>query len=51
MKTVKWVLETGYRGCEHEGEIQVDDDATEDDIEELVKEEAYGYVDLMWKVE
>lgn len=41
-------LETGFAGCTHEGEIDVDDNATDEEIEEIVKEEAFNYIELGW---
>lgn len=48
MRKIKWTLDVGFVGCVHEGEIEVEDDATEDDIEEEVKEEAYNFLNLSW---
>lgn len=45
---IKWCLETGFAGCTHEGEIDVDDNATDEEIEEIVKEEAFNCIELGW---
>lgn len=50
MKTVKWNLGTGYAGATHEGEIEFDDDATEEEIEEAVQDAAWQRLDLWWEV-
>jgi hypothetical protein len=50
MKLIKWTLSTGYSGAEHEGELEVVNDMSDAEIEELVKEDAYQYLDLYWEV-
>lgn len=49
MRKIKWYLNTGFAGCCHEGEIVVEDEATLEEIEEAVKEEAFGYIDWCWE--
>ena len=51
MRKIKWYLDTGFAGCRHEGEVVVEDEATPEEIEETVKEEAFGYVDWGWEEE
>lgn len=50
MKTVKWWLDTELSREVLEGEFEVEDDATETEIEELAKLEAFNYVDWGWEV-
>lgn len=49
MRNIKWSLHTGYAGCTHTGEIEVEDDATEEEIDEAVREDAWNYLDLFWE--
>jgi len=50
MRRVEYCFEIDF--CEHcyEGEIEVADDVSEDEISELVKEKVFGYVSYDWKV-
>ena len=50
MKRIKWYLDTGFgRNCRYEGEIEIEDNATEDEIEAEVKEEAFNCISWGWK--
>lgn len=49
MKTIAWHLETGMNGCDLEGEVEVEDDATEDVIELHVKEDMWNFLSLTWQ--
>ena len=47
---VKWYLaDTDYPQGVHDGEIEVADDATDEEIEEEVREVAFGYIDWGWR--
>lgn len=48
MKKIKVWLNTGFAGCVHENEFEVDDDATEEEIEEMAKEIAFNDIDWGW---
>ena len=48
MRKIKWLCETGYAGCNHEGEIEVDDDATDKEINEAVLNDVCNYVNWSW---
>ena len=50
MKTIKWHCNTGFAGCKHKGEIEVDDDATEKEIDDQ-KEEQHGSNDKLEKIQ
>jgi hypothetical protein len=39
MKTVKWYCSIGLVGCRITGTIEVEADATDDDIDEMIREE------------
>lgn len=47
---VKWHLDTGRQGCDLEGEIEVDDDATVDTIEAEVREDIWDRLSLTWTI-
>lgn len=49
MKKIHWYLHTGFAGCTHDGEIEVADDATTDEIEEMAKEEALNHITWGWR--
>lgn len=49
-KTIKWTLDTGFIGGVHEGEIIVGDSASDDEIEDRVKEDIFDYyIGLEWE--
>ena len=51
MKKVTWRMTIGFVGAERTGEIEFDDDATDEEIEETVNDDAMQHVDLDWEVE
>jgi len=48
MRIIEWLLETGYAGVIHEGEIEVEDNATDDEIDAMVREEAFDCIEWGW---
>jgi hypothetical protein len=48
MKIIKWQLYTGFANCMHEGEIEVEDTATDEEIDNYVREEAFQYIEWNW---
>ena len=50
MKKVKWWLETGFANSIHEGEFEVEDSATDEEIAEMAKEEAFNNIDWGYEV-
>lgn len=48
MKTIKIHLTIGYPAADRRWETEVSDDATEDEINEIVKEEVYNYIEYGW---
>lgn len=48
MRKIHCVLETGFVGTKREGVIEVEDDATEEDIEAAVQEWALNFVSWGW---
>lgn len=51
MKKVKWWLETGFVKATYEGEFEVEDDVTDEEIAEMAKEEAFNNIDWGYEVE
>ena len=49
MKTIRWVLETGFVGCSLEGTFAVNENATEAEIDEAVKEEVFSEISWSWE--
>lgn len=48
MKTVEWHIETGMQGADWDGEVEVDDTATEEEIDAIVREEVFNIVSWSW---
>lgn len=48
MKKVYWYLHTGFAGCTHDGEIEVPVNATQDEIEQKAKAEAFNHITWGW---
>lgn len=48
MRIIKWASENGMQGCDREGEIEVEDNATEAEINEMVHEEVFNYFSWGW---
>jgi hypothetical protein len=48
MKSIYWYLHTGFAECTHSGIVEVPDDATPDEIEEIAKDEAFNCITWGW---
>jgi len=48
MKTIEWLLETSLNGCDLHGSVEVEDAATEDEIETAVREDMWDRLSLTW---
>lgn len=48
MRTIEWSLETSQQGADWSGEIEVEDDATNDEIDQLVREEVFNIISWGW---
>lgn len=46
---IKAILSIGYPTAKHTGIIEVDDNATDEDIDEEVQIWANNYIDIGWK--
>ena len=51
MKTVYVTLSIGLSNAERADEIEVEDDATEEQIEEAAREWAHNYIEIGWDIE
>lgn len=45
---VPWTLETGKCGCDLVGEIEIEDDASDDEIDTAVREDMWDTLSLTW---
>lgn len=48
MRLIKWFCDTGFHGCDRRGEIEVEDGATNGDIDDLVREEVFNFISWGW---
>ena len=48
MRTIKWVLETGVAGCNIEDEFEIDDNTTDEEIDEIAKDAAFNNIGWSW---
>lgn len=48
MRTIEWHIETGIQGADRSGTVEVDDDATEADIDAIVREEVFNFISWNW---
>ena len=49
MKVIEYKIHTGFAGCTHTGELEVEDDATDDEIDDVVLVELWNRVEFTWK--
>lgn len=47
-RKIEWWIEMSIQGCARSGEIEFEDDATDEEIEEMVKEEVFNTVSWGW---
>lgn len=48
MRTIEWHIETTLQGADWSGEIEVEDNATDEDIDAEVREEVFNIVSWGW---
>ena len=48
MRTIKCTVETGFANAIHEFEVEVEDNVTDSEIDEIVWEEACNYISIGW---
>jgi hypothetical protein len=46
---VKWKITTGYPGADHSGEWDVEDDTTDEEIDEMLQDELINHIDIWWE--
>lgn len=51
MKTVSWYLSIGYPTANRTGEFEVEDGTPEAEIEKMVRDEAYNFIEWSWTAE
>lgn len=45
---VKWMLQNGLNGCDLTGEVDVEPDASDEDIDAAVREDMWNFLSLTW---
>lgn len=50
MKKIRWTLSIGLVGAKRQGEFEIEDDASEDDIWEAAEDDARRVMDVSWEV-
>lgn len=48
MRVIRWTLENGMNGCDRTSEIEVEDNATPEEIEAAVREDMWDCLSLTW---
>lgn len=48
MRKIKWWCDTGFVGAKHEGEMELPDDYTDEEISDYVYEEVLNYITWGW---
>jgi hypothetical protein len=48
MRKIKVYLDTGFAGCKHEDIIEVDDDITDEDVDEIARDTAFNWIEWGW---
>ena len=49
MRTINVYLSIGYSNAMHDDTLDVDDNATDDDIDEMVRDWAHNYIEWGWR--
>jgi hypothetical protein len=49
MRTVRWTLEVGLQGCDRSGEVEVPSDASDEEIEVIVREDIFNFISWGWE--
>ncbi len=48
MRKIRWWCDTGFAGDVHEGEVELSDDYTDEEISDYVYEEVLNYITWGW---
>lgn len=51
MKRVNWICETGFTNAVHRDYFDVDDDTSEEEINEMVSDAVFNHIHIGWEVE
>lgn len=51
MRKIRMYLGTGFANCAHEEVVEVDDDTTDEELDEYLHDWAGNYLDLNWSEE
>jgi hypothetical protein len=51
MKTVKWWLDIGFANAARSGKVEVDDESTEAEIDDIIREEVHNYIEWGWSTD
>lgn len=49
MRKIKWHVSLGFAGADRHGEVDVDDDCTEEEINEIVRGEMSNFLEWGWE--
>lgn len=49
MQIIKWSLETNMNGADWDGEFEIEDDATDEEIDQYVRDEISNYISWGWR--
>lgn len=49
MRKIDVSLTIGFSGADRSDTLEVEDDATDEDIEEVVREWAFNFIEFYWK--
>lgn len=49
MRKIKWTMSNGLANAEIGGEIEVEDDMSEEDINDLIVDEVWQHIDIWWE--
>lgn len=48
-RLIKWRMSIGYANADRTGEVEVEDDATDEQIDAAVREDADNFLDISWE--
>jgi hypothetical protein len=48
MRVIKWYINTGFAGCKHEGEFEVDNETSDAEIDDMVNDEMQNIIEWGW---
>lgn len=48
MKKIKWYINTGFATASHKGEWEVEDDVTDEELNDMLRDEVSSNIDAGW---